>query len=154
MTLTAALFVGGESRRMGVDKATLSFAGVPLWRRQLETLRRLRPEVLWISARTRPAWCPADVDVVIDDPPSRGPLSGLAAAAEKLQTTHLLVLAVDLPYMTAGHLEKLRGLARPGCGVIPLNETFFEPLAAIYPIEAAAEIKSTADASLQGLARA
>jgi molybdopterin-guanine dinucleotide biosynthesis protein A len=156
MTLTAVLFTGGSSRRMGEDKAGLLFAGDPLWSRQLRLLRELRPDALWISARSRPAWCPPDIKVVLDAPPSRGPLSGLSAALSRLQTTHLLALAVDLPQMTAEHLRKLWSLAKPGCGVLPLAGEFFEPLCAIYPAAAASAAKAALasdDVSLQSLAQ-
>lgn len=136
MTLTAVLFAGGESRRMGVDKATLPVADRPLWLRQLETLRELRPDLLLISARSRPSWAPADIEVVLDESPSRGPLSGLAAALGKMQTTHLLALAIDLPEMTAGHLLKLWSQASPEVGVFPKWGDHYEPLAAIYPASA------------------
>src|SRR5262245_41494556 len=105
MTLTAVLFAGGESRRMGVDKAMLTIRGETLWRRQLSVLRDVKPHALWISARVKPAWCPADVGVVLDEPPSCGPVSGLLAAFACLSTSHLLVLAVDLPNMTSEHLS-------------------------------------------------
>jgi molybdopterin-guanine dinucleotide biosynthesis protein A len=146
MTLTAALFVGGESRRMGVDKATLLWQGEPLWARQLDRLRELKPDALWVSARARPAWCPTEVDVVNDEQPGRGPLSGMSSVLSRLQTTHLLALAVDLPRMTPEHLRKLRGSMQPGCGVIPVSGKSFEPLCAIYPMEAAA----AADEALAG----
>jgi molybdopterin-guanine dinucleotide biosynthesis protein A len=74
---------------------------------------------------------------VLDEAPSRGPLSGVAAALGRLRTSHLLVLAVDLPRMTAEHLRKLAGLTGPGSGVIPRTGDFFEPLCAFYPAEAA-----------------
>src|SRR5437867_2135004 len=96
-TLTAVLFAGGESRRMGADKAMLEIGGEPLWARQLRRLRELQPERILISARSKPAWCPAEIETVLDEPPSRGPLSGLAAALKIIQTTHLLALAIDLP---------------------------------------------------------
>ena len=133
MTLTAVLFTGGESRRMGVDKATLLVAGEPLWTRQLRILRELKPEKILISARTRPAWCPPEIEVVLDEPPSRGPLSGLAAALKRIQTTHLLALAVDLPRMEAEHLQKLWNQAAVDCGVIPVLGGEPEPLCAVYP---------------------
>lgn len=134
-TLTAVLFTGGESRRMGTDKAMLVLKGEPLWARQLRILRALRPEKIMISARNKPSWCPPDIEVVLDWPPSRGPLSGLAAALRKIQTTHLLALAVDLPKMTSAHLKKLWSLSQPGIGVVPKNGRNFEPLSAIYPAE-------------------
>lgn len=132
-TLTAVLFVGGESRRMGADKATLIFDGKPLWLRQLDTLRNLQPDELLISARVRPAWAPANIEVVLDEPPSQGPLSGLAAALRRMRSTNLLALAIDLPEMTAEHLSELWQLARPGVGVIPRWGGNSEPLAATYP---------------------
>lgn len=136
ISLTAVLFVGGESRRMGADKATLMIGGEPLWSRQLKTLRKLTPDRIAISARTQPVWAPADVDVLLDASPSRGPLSGLSQALASLTTTHLLALAVDLPQMSHEHLIKLWQQARPGIGVIPRNGALYEPLCAIYPASA------------------
>jgi molybdopterin-guanine dinucleotide biosynthesis protein A len=154
MTLTAVLFTGGESRRMGADKATLTIAGTPLWLRQLDTLRDLRPNKLLISARFRPSWTPADIEVALDEPPSQGPLSGLAAALRHSRTTHLLALAIDLPEMTAKHLMELWQLARPEVGVIPQCGGYYEPLAAIYPstaVSMAERALSTGRLSLQAL---
>lgn len=157
MTLTGMLLAGGRSRRMGRDKATLTFEGQPLWQRQIDLLRGLSPAALWISARAGVPWCPAEVELVLDEPSSRGPLSGLAAGLGRLQTSHLLVLGIDLPRVAAQHLCKLWALARPGSGVIPLNEDYFEPLCAVYPAEAAAiadlALKSS-DVSLQHFAKA
>lgn len=156
MTLTALLLAGGLSRRMGSDKATLEFGGEPLWKRQLRILRGLAPASLCVSARSRPLWCPADVEVWVDEPPSHGPLTGLVAGLSRLQTTHLLVLAVDLPRITEAHLLMLWSLAIDGHGVIPWNGTYFEPLCAIYPVEAASiarEALSVGELSLQELAK-
>jgi molybdopterin-guanine dinucleotide biosynthesis protein A len=156
MTLTAVLFAGGLSRRMGTDKATLAIAGEPLWARQLRVLRELQPNALWISARARPDWCPAEIEVVPDAEPSRGPLSGLAAALAQIKTSHLLALAVDLPRMTVEPLRRLWSLATPGCGVIPVQDNFLEPLCAIYPREAvlsAERALAGEDVSLQALSQ-
>ncbi len=154
MTLTAMLMAGGESRRMGVDKTTMIFEGEPLWQRQLRLLKSLKPQTLWISARVRPAWCPQDAETILDAAPSLGPLSGITAGLSQLRTSHLLVLAVDMPDMAAPHLRKLIELAVPGCGVVPRKNNLFEPLCAVYPAEASIPaIKALAqgDASLQRL---
>src|SRR5271157_815455 len=121
MTLSAILLAGGLSRRMGADKATLLVAGKPLWQRQLQILSAMQPVALWVSAKDTLPWCPLGVEVVVDKTPSRGPLSGVAAALCHLQTSHLLVLAIDLPQMTTEHLRKLWGLSQPGTGVIPVE---------------------------------
>jgi len=156
MTFAALLLAGGESRRMGRDKATLEFGGRPLWERQLETLRALGPEKIFVSARTAPAWLPNDARLILDDPPSRGPLSGLAKALDEIETTHLVVLAVDMPLMTAGELRELLELATPNCGVVPVVAERAEPLAAVYPANAAPVFKAALagrDFSLQGVVR-
>jgi len=137
MTLTAMLMAGGESHRMGKDKATIFFGGEMLWQRQLSLLKSMEPQKLCVSARTRLAWCPSDVETILDLVPHSGPLSGIAAALSSLQTSHLLALAVDMPRMSPEHLKKLVHLAERGCGVVPLNNHSFEPLCAIYPGEAA-----------------
>ncbi len=155
MKLSAILLAGGRSRRMGVDKATVLIAGKPLWQRQLRVLSDLRPGAVWVSARTVPPWCPPEIEIVMDKPPSCGPLSGVAAGLHRVQTSHLLVLAIDLPQMTAEHLRKLWDLAQPGIGVIPLHGDYFEPLCAIYPAEAVAAAGKALkdnDASLQHFA--
>jgi molybdopterin-guanine dinucleotide biosynthesis protein A len=138
VSFTGLLLAGGLSTRMGRDKATLRIQGEPLWSRQLALLKKLEPKALWVSARTPPAWLPPNVEVLLDEPPSRGPLSGIARALERIETTHLLVLAIDLPEMSSAHLQKLAGFAKPGRGVIPATSRHFEPLAAIYPKAAAA----------------
>src|SRR4051812_20819821 len=116
MTFAALLLAGGESRRMGRDKATVQFKGRPLWERQMELLRALGPEKIFVSARTKPAWLPGDVELLLDDPPSRGPLSGVAKALGAIRTTHLVVLAVDMPFMTAGEWGLLLKSAGEGGG--------------------------------------
>jgi molybdopterin-guanine dinucleotide biosynthesis protein A len=148
MTFSALLLAGGESRRMGRDKATVEFEGEPLWRQQLNLLRTLAVEEM--------DWLPDNVELLLDDSPSRGPLSGLAKALATMRTTHLLALAVDMPFMVAEELRELFRLAKPGRGVVPTIAGRAEPLAAIYPVEAAADFQAALagpDFSLQSLVR-
>ena len=156
MNISAALLAGGESRRMGQDKATLVFHGKPLWEIQLDLLRKLRPREIFLSARTDPGWQPADLHFVPDQTPSRGPLSGLAATLARIQTDHLLALAIDMPLMTEDFLRSLCGVIKPSCGVAPMIGDRAEPLAAIYPKGADGDViaaLSGPDFSLQSLAK-
>ena len=154
MTFSALLLAGGESRRMGRDKATLVVHGRPLWKRQLELLRVLRPEKIFVSARGHPAWLPDNVELLLDDPPSRGPLSGLTKALVAMRTTHLIALAVDMPFMTAGELQRLLEFVTDNRGCVPLIGERAEPLAAVYPANAAGDFNAALageDFSLQRL---
>jgi molybdopterin-guanine dinucleotide biosynthesis protein A len=148
MTLSALLLAGGESRRMGRDKATIDLGGRPLWERQCELLRAVCPEKIFVSARSAPSWLPNTVELLIDDAPSRGPLSGLTKGLAAMRTTHLLVLAVDMPFMTAGELGSLCGRATRDCGIVPTIAERAEPLAAIYPAEAAADFQAALNGSV------
>jgi molybdenum cofactor guanylyltransferase len=155
MTLSAVLLAGGESTRMRRDKATLEWRGRPLWACQFEKLRALTSNI-FVSTRFAVPWRPADVKLVIDKSPSRGPLSGLTASLAIMETDCLLVLAVDMPYITLSHLKKLCDSAEPGVGAVPVVNGKVEPLAAVYPKGAGsifAEALNGTDHSLQQLVR-
>ena len=156
MTFSAVLLAGGESHRMGTEKATFLFRGKPLWQVQLETLRRLRPAEIFVSARTDPSWRPADVQFIADIPPSCGPLSGLAASLTRIHTAHLLALAIDMPFMTENYLRSMCDAIEPGRGVVARVGNRAEPLAAVYPREAEIDFHTVlagTDFSLQNVVR-
>jgi len=154
MNISAVLLAGGESCRMGKDKATVFFCGKPLWQIQLELLRKLELVEILVSARRDPPWRPPDMQFVADVAPSRGPLSGLAASLARIRTSHLLTLAIDMPFMTGNYLRSLCDEIEPGRGVLPMIGDRAEPLAAIYPANAhvdLVEALSGIDFSLQRL---
>jgi molybdopterin-guanine dinucleotide biosynthesis protein A len=154
MNISAVLLAGGESRRMSEDKATLLFRGKPLWQIQLDLLHKLQPAEIFVSARTDPAWRPSNVMFVPDEAPSRGPLSGLTATLARIRSSHLLVLAIDMPFMNEKHLRHLCNAMEPSRGVLAIIGGRAEPLAAIYPAEVCdgfAAALSGADFSMQTL---
>lgn len=156
MTFSAILLAGGESRRMGRDKATVVFQDEPLWRRQLRVLRDLGPQKVFVSARTESPWLPDDTELLLDEPPSRGPLSGLTKALAQMETSHLLALAVDMPFVTREQLRLLCREATEGCGVVPMIGERAEPLAALYSRESALDFAAALagrDFSMQKLVR-
>ena len=91
---SAILLAGGQSTRMGRDKAALDFHGKSLLRYQAEKLRRIGIEDLVIAG--------GDVSLpgartVQDRFPGHGPLGGLHAALEQIENPSALVLPVDTP---------------------------------------------------------
>ena len=153
--LAALLLAGGASTRMGRPKAMLDCAGQPLWRAQAEKLQALAPDELFISL-------PRELDLpkgpwtaLHDWEPGLGPLSGIHAALQTMTADWLIVLAVDLPEMTASFLENLCQRAEKR-GVVPQLDGFYEGLAAVYPRSLAnlcGKILGSEDRSLQNFVR-
>lgn len=152
---TAVLLAGGASKRMGRPKALVEVAGVPLWRRQMGLLRQLAPMEILISAGEDWAVEPGPWTVVRDRVPQLGPLGGIDAALRAMSSDFLLVLAVDMPDMSAEFLEGLCRAAGPK-GIVPEQEGHFQGLAAIYPrtiLTLLEEILAGDDRSLQHLVK-
>jgi len=143
-TFSAVLLAAGRSARMGREKALLPIAGEPLWRRQWRVLEAAGAGEIFLSARPDQDWVPPGVTVLADAVPGAGPLAGIAAALARCTTSHLLVLAVDLPRMTPAWFAPLAAECTPGRGAVGRRGRFFEPLAAIYP----AELSAAAGAAL------
>ena len=119
---------------MGRDKAGVLIGGQPLWQRQLATLRAVRPHELFISGKPDGPYAGAGVEILPDNFPGLGPLAGLEAALRRASHPLVLVLAIDLPAMTAAFLSSLiRQAAASATGCVPRADRWFEPLAAVYP---------------------
>lgn len=129
----AAVLAGGRSSRMGRDKAFILWRGETLLARQLRLLRALAPDELVVSGRAGVDYAAGPVPVVLDAEPDRGPLGGLAALFAATRSSHLLVVAVDLPALEADLLRALLARAAPGVGVVPRGPRGWEPLVAVYP---------------------
>jgi molybdopterin-guanine dinucleotide biosynthesis protein A len=73
-----------------------------------------------------------------------------------METSHLIVLAVDMPFLTREQLHLLCTMVSGGCGVVPVIGERTEPLAAIYSKECAPDFAAALagpDLSLQPLVR-
>ncbi len=127
----AILLAGGKSTRFGSDKAFADWRGTPLWERQVEKLRLLGPEQIWISANESQEFeeTASNCRVVRDEESELGPAGGLLSVLRRCEADRVLVLGVDLPLMSG---EFLASLLESGI-VAPKSRNFWEPLAAVYP---------------------
>ena len=133
MKLSAVILAGGQSLRMGRDKAWLEVEGQPLLRRTGETVRALGVEEIFISGRAGADYSALKLPVLIDLESGGGPLGGIERGLDAASSPLLLVLAVDLPQMTTAFLEKLFAGCDSQTGAVPQLAGGLEPLAAIYP---------------------
>ena len=133
MRFSAVILAGGRSSRMQRDKAFLPCRGTTLLARQVGLVRELAPEEIFISGRAETDYGAFGLPVLLDRFADLGPLAGVERALGEAQGPLLLVLAVDLPDMTADFLRGLAAQCRAGAGVVPRTGQGLEPLAAFYP---------------------
>jgi molybdopterin-guanine dinucleotide biosynthesis protein A len=120
---------------MGRDKAMLEIDGEPLIVRTVRTASAVAATVRVVGGAQR--FVHLNLSTIEDDSPEHGPLGGIATA---LRTTHAewnLILACDLPYLTAEWLEYLtaRATQSPDAAdaVVPATRRQnYEPLCAAY----------------------
>lgn len=140
-TVAGLVLAGGQSRRMGGgDKFLLPLAG----KRLIDhVLGRLAPQVgaLAISANCDPALLSdTGVAVLADEPPSRGPLSGLLAgmkwAARAVPAcTHVATAAADTPYFPGDLVARLAQAAAGGT-VLAASGGRVHPVFGLWPLSA------------------
>lgn len=136
MRFSALILAGGRSQRMGRDKAWLKVAGRPLLARQIELVRQAGADEVFISGRAGADYTAFGCAVLLDHCPEAGPLAGVERGLATSTAPLLLVLAVDLPQMTADFLLRLLMECREETGAAPQMRGKLEPLAAVYPCRA------------------
>lgn len=128
---TGVVLAGGQSSRMGRDKALVELDGMTLLERAIELLRPHAKEVLVIGDPER--YTPEHATVLPDDVPGKGPLGGLVTALRQARYVRLLVLACDLPKINDRLLIRLKNdLVGDADAVVPRHGALIEPLAAAY----------------------
>lgn len=133
---SAVLLAGGQSRRMGTDKAALIVDGEPLWKRQLAKLRATGADEVFISGRKDGPYAEAGVPIVADIMPDAGPLAGFQAALRKARHEWVLFLAIDLPDVPLDFLRQMvRDAMEAYVGVVPAHKEWLQPAAAVYSKE-------------------
>lgn len=127
MSLAAFILAGGVSRRMGEDKASLTWGGASAVERVASLAYALGAgEVLTVGADYGLPW-------LADAAPGEGPVGGVRVAAEwasRHDFARGLVLAVDAPLITPADIAPLLSASRPGATYAGL------PLPMVFHIDA------------------
>ena len=130
--LTAAILVGGQSRRMGEDKALLTIepGGVTVVESVVRALGAVTSEIVLVGSNTS-AYAFLDLPRIADAVPGAGPLGGIQAALTGTGSSHILVMACDMPFLSADLLRYMAGCPRDYDVLVPvLGQP--QPLHAIY----------------------
>jgi molybdopterin-guanine dinucleotide biosynthesis protein A len=128
----AFILAGGQSRRMGTDKSLLPLQNQTLRERIAETLELVSDAVTLVGARSAHSKYKSVADVYGD----WGALGGLHAALAACESEWAIVVACDLPFVTAELFEYLSSLRTNCDAVVPVQpDGRAQPLAALYRVE-------------------
>jgi len=103
MPLSIVIQAGGESQRMGENKALLPFLGTPLVQRVVERVRPLADELI-ITTNQPDDFRFLHLPLVSDTYPGRGALVGLYTALKAASQPVVAVVACDMPFVSRGLL--------------------------------------------------
>lgn len=152
MRLTALVLAGGQSTRMGQDKALIPVQGVPMLRRVCEVALACTPDVAVVTSwpdRYRdviPAACRSIQEPLPTSTPgtssqtltvrSPGPLVGFAYGLSQIETDWVLLLACDLPRLESAVLQQwitqLDQVPQEAIAYLSKQPAGWEPLCGFY----------------------
>ncbi len=132
--VTLAVQAGGESLRMGQDKALVLFRGQPLILRVLERLAGLGDETLITTNHPEDLRPILNLPLVPDLLPDQGALGGLYTALCVASHPLVAVVACDMPFVNAGLLAAERDWLEADRAdlVVPRPPQGIEPFHAVY----------------------
>ncbi len=138
-SIAGVVLAGGQSRRMGRDKALLALPGdqeqtflthlIRVLQAQCETVllvvRDVQQAALYAPHVSMPMVC--------DNIPNIGPLMGLYSGLRAVSSSHALVTAVDMPCVQPSMLAFLLSQPRDDALIVPVIANIPQVLCAIYP---------------------
>jgi len=139
--MTAAVLAGGDSTRMGTNKALLPFGGVRIIERIIRRIRPLFAEILIVANETDP-YADLGVPVFPDRIRGKGPLGGIYTAVFHSASSHTFCVACDMPLLNPAVVAYLRDMAVGYDVVVPRTPDGYQPLHAVYSKACLAHMES------------
>jgi molybdopterin-guanine dinucleotide biosynthesis protein A len=116
--VSGIILAGGQSRRMGRDKALLAFDGAPLIARVIARVQQVCSDAL-IVANDVDTYARFGVPVIRDVYPGKGSLGGIYSGLQAARGESVLAVACDLPFLNDALLCHLISLAPQADVIIP-----------------------------------
>ena len=129
--VTGVLLAGGNSSRMGRNKALMPLAGRRLVDRALAVLAGLFDDLLMVT-NSPDLYADLGIRMVPDIVTGKGALGGIHSAVHNAAAPHCLVVACDMPFLNAGVLRYLAEQRAEYDVVVPNVNGRPQPLHAVY----------------------
>jgi molybdopterin-guanine dinucleotide biosynthesis protein A len=130
--VTGIVLAGGQSRRMGVDKALLRIDGETFLEIAASRLRPLCRQILIAAHPEQPLPEIEGCRIVTDEEPGQGPLAGLVAGIANSDDEWHLALACDFPLVSTRILGFICERVQSADAVVPRADGRLQPLVAGY----------------------
>jgi molybdopterin-guanine dinucleotide biosynthesis protein A len=129
--MTGIVLSGGESRRMGADKAFLKLAGIPMIEHVLRAMREVCSSVIIVTKKPH-LYVGFNAMVVTDADDRQGPLTGIYSGLLRSTDEYNFVAACDMPFLNPRLISSMRDLSVGYDITVPAFGGFFEPMHAVY----------------------
>jgi molybdopterin-guanine dinucleotide biosynthesis protein A len=120
--VSGIILAGGQSRRMGRDKAFLDLDGAPLISRVIERVKNLCTEII-IVTNDPDAYRQFNTRLVGDVYAGKGSLGGMFSGLQATSGNYALAVACDMPFLNEDLLRYMISLAPQYDVVIPRAPT-------------------------------
>ncbi|MCW6035639.1 molybdenum cofactor guanylyltransferase [Spirulina subsalsa FACHB-351] len=142
LTVYALVLAGGQSSRMGQDKALIPYQNIPLLQRVLKVAESCCSQVYILTPwpERYQELCSSNIQFLGEKTPGQGSLVALVEGLDQLAQFSLpdwvLLLACDLPYLQEdiikAWIKDLENLEPNILAVVPKSEKYWQPLCAFY----------------------
>lgn len=129
--LSVVVQAGGQSSRMGRDKALVQLAGLPMIQHVLARLVGLGDETL-VTTNNPDALEFLGLPLIPDEEPGAGALWGLRTALRAARGNAVLVVACDMPFVNRLLLEHLIALSPKADVVVPRWNDRYQTMQSVY----------------------
>jgi len=132
--VSAVVLAGGQSRRLGQDKASALLGGVPLLQHVLDRLNGVATDISVVCrpGQVLPALDGKEVTSVFDRYAGAGPLGGLYAGLETALYQRVIALGCDTPFVSPALLRRLLERISDHDAAVPVVCGQPQPLCAVY----------------------
>jgi len=115
---------------MGRDKALLPIGGVALVAHVASVVREATGSATLVGPRER--YGSLGLPLIEDEVIAQGPLAGIVAALTAATGERILIVACDMPWLSAAALKELLAVDSDADAVVALSHHGREPLCAVY----------------------
>jgi molybdopterin-guanine dinucleotide biosynthesis protein A len=136
MNISCAVLAGGESRRMGRNKALIDVGGRPLVTSIVEHLGSWSDDVYVVAKQTL-SYQALGLRTFVDVYDASTPLAGILTALTSASHPFVFVCATDMPCVSHEVVELLASRTDGADAVVPERDGRLEPLHALWSVSVA-----------------